>query len=148
VGIGILYIAVEFYCAAQIFDPVYANTLAVFAEAHCLIDKLPCFHPLNQDKLIHALKLSFISYKTNALEVTQKKVHVLQWHYDLHQHIVVAVDEDRMERNCRYCKSAYSPSDCKCAEQFRMWWEAACLVVLVQPSSAAAEQVFLLLKSF
>jgi hypothetical protein len=35
---------------------------------------------------------------------------------DLHQHIVVAADEDKMERNCRYCKSAYSPSDCKCAE--------------------------------
>jgi hypothetical protein len=126
---------------------VYAKTLTN-AEGHHLIDMLRNFHPLNNDELIRALKLTFLSYKTNALQVTKTKVHVLQRHYDLHQHLEADEDEDRMERNCRYCKSAFSKSDCKCADRMKMWWEAASLVVLVQPSSAAAERVFSLLKNF
>jgi hypothetical protein len=45
-----------------------------------LIDKLRHSHPLDRDEVVHILKLSFISYKTNALQVTKKKVDVLQWH--------------------------------------------------------------------
>jgi hypothetical protein len=118
------------------------------AQAHCLIDKLRHFHPLDKDEVVRALKLSFVSYKTNALQVSKKKVDILQWHYDLHEHLEADEDEDRMERNCRYCNFSSSSSSCKCAERLRMWWGAACLVVLVQPSSAAAERVFSLLKNF
>jgi hypothetical protein len=45
-----------------------------------LIDKLRHSHSLDRDEVVHVLKLSFISYKTNALQVTKKKVDVLQWH--------------------------------------------------------------------
>jgi hypothetical protein len=59
---------------------------------------------------------------------------------------IFSEDTDRMEKNCRYyCKSTHR---CKCAERLGMWWEAVRLVVLVQPSSAAAERVFSLLKNF
>jgi hypothetical protein len=98
---GDWYIAVDFYCGALVFDPVYAKTLTN-AEAHCLIDKIRHFH---QDELIRALKLGFISYKTYALQVAKQIFHVLQWHYDLHEHLEADEDEDRIERNHRYCKS-------------------------------------------
>jgi hypothetical protein len=67
-------------------------------------------------------KLSFVSCKTNALQVMKRNVDVLQWHHDLHEHLEADGDEDRMERNCRCCKSAFSPSACKCAEILREWW--------------------------
>ena len=70
---GDRYIAVEFYRGARVFDPVYAKTLTT-ARGHFLIDKLRNFHPLNNDELIRALKLSFISYKTNALQLAREKV--------------------------------------------------------------------------
>jgi hypothetical protein len=75
------------------------------------------------------------------------KVDVLQWHYDLHDHLEADQEEDRMENSCRYYKLTLGDSH-KCTERLGMWWEAACLVVLVQPSSAAAERVFSLLKNF
>jgi hypothetical protein len=124
-------------------DPVHAKTLTN-AQAGNLIDKLRHFHPLNSDEVIDTLKLSFIAYKTYASRVTRKKVDVLQWHYDLYEHL----EADEMVDTCRYCKSNFSPSACKCAERLRTWWEVASLVVLVQPSSAAAERVFSLLKNF
>jgi hypothetical protein len=71
------------------------------------------------------------------------KVDILKWHYILHEHLEADEDEDRMKRNCRYCESTLSLRDCKCAERLGMWWEAAPLVVLVQPSSAAVERVFI-----
>ncbi len=143
-----MYIAVEFYHGARVFDLVYAKT-STNAQAHRHIDKLCHFHPLDQDELICALRLSFVSYKTNALQVAKEKINILQWHYDLHEHLEADEDEDRMEKNCRYCKSTLIHADCKCAKQLGMWWTAARLVVLVQPSSAAApEGVFSLLKNF
>jgi hypothetical protein len=63
--------AVEFYHVAQFFDPVHAKTL-INAQAHCLIDKLRHFHRLDPDELVHALKLSFLSHKINALQVIKK----------------------------------------------------------------------------
>jgi hypothetical protein len=72
---GDRYIAVEFYRGAQIFDPDFAKTLPN-AEAHRLIDKLRHFHPLDQDGLISAMKLSFRSYKKNAVEV-RANVYIL-----------------------------------------------------------------------
>jgi hypothetical protein len=69
-------------------------------------------------------------------------------YYDLHENIEADEDEDRIKKTCRYCESARSLNDCKCAERLRVWWEAVRLVVLVQPSSAAAERVFSLLKNF
>ncbi len=60
---------------AQVSDPVRAKTTLTSAPAHCLVvDKLHHFHPLDQD----ALKLSFVSSKTNTLQATKKVVDLSQ----------------------------------------------------------------------
>jgi hypothetical protein len=76
---GDQHVAVEFCCGAQVSDPARAKTTLTSAPAHCLVvDKLHHFHPLDQAELVHALKLSFVSSKTNTLQATKKEVDVSQ----------------------------------------------------------------------
>ena len=53
--------------------------------------------------------------------------------------------EDRNSSQCRYCNSVNR--DCTCYSDLKAWWEAAQLIALVQPSSAAAERVFSLVNN-
>ena len=49
-------------------------------------------------------------------------------------------------QTCRYCKGALS--HCRCRKKLGAWWKACQVIALLQPSSAASERVFSLLKNY
>jgi hypothetical protein len=68
----------------------------------------------------------------------------LSWHYQQFLRLDDEFAEDnRRNKSCRYCKC--SRGNCNCNSNLRYYWEAAQLLSLVMPSSAAAERVFSLL---
>lgn len=140
---GDRFMIVEFFKGARIFDPLYAATLTT-VEAHALIDKLSNYPCLCKGTIIRDLKAGWCAYKKKA-ERVQDKVDILDWHYKQFLGLDEEVNEDKRESLCRYCSCI--TNRCHCNKGMHQYWEACSLVVLVQPSSAAAERVFSLLKN-
>ena len=114
-----------------------------------------CYPALLKDDgsgtLISWLKKGFRAYNQNAQLVIadfekEDKAANSSWHYQQYLHIDKDWAVDRIVERCCYCGN--TSSNCKFHLHFKAWFEAACLVALVMPSSAAAERVFSLLKNF
>lgn len=158
---GDRYQNVLFYRGASIFDPSYAKNIPAH-EANDLIDLMSCYPVLSRtrigvesDTLIGRLKKGFKSYRQNAMLVVPGfgkdsngndiDGSILTWHYRLYLRIDDDRKADKKKSKCRYCPN--TNNNCKCDHNLKAWFEAACLVALVMPSSAAAERVFSLLRN-
>ena len=156
---GNCYQIVQFFRGARVFDPSYVKKITS-KKAKELIDLMACYPRLvegsAENTLIYRLKKSLRAYKQNAQSVGKKFSKcdkgkykdnaILTWHYNQY----LRIDEDRSrdfrKKKCRYCGN--KTNTCKCHNNYGAWFEAACLVTLVMPSSAAAERVFSLLHNF
>ena len=103
-------------------------------QAGGLIDGLRKLPALNDDELITDLKSTFAAFKRDAMAVITH-VDVLEWHYNHGQTKV----------NARNNGPFKSPSE-KPEVSREAWWKAVRILVLLQPSSAAAERVFSILQ--
>ena len=111
------------------------------------------FHKLNEgdDSIVDRLKRSWMAYRDIASGVLSSfdkdnRSAILTWHYRNFLRLEEQRVEDRNNRReCKYCDSEHM--DCSCYSDLKAWWEAAQLIALVQPSSAAAERVFSLVNN-
>ena len=112
---------IEFYRSARVFDPMYAVTID-YETAKTLIKGLRVYEALDEQNTITALIGSFNRFQEKAAQIQNPSgdVDILQWHHD----------------------------NCGEDDDLKVWVEACAKVVLVQPSSAAAERVFSLLQQF
>ena len=150
----------EFYDGATIFDSRIAKIMTL-TQAHALIEKMSCYPILmtgdDGNTLIDQLKAGFILYKQRANFVTiifDKDQHgklndeaILLWHY---RHYLVKCDDDQSKNINKKnfgCCGTTKLKECKCQKHCKAWFDAACYVALVMPSSGAAELVFSLLKN-
>jgi hypothetical protein len=134
---GDRYSTVEFYRGARIFDPLVAKNLTS-RQANILIDKLTHMKSIKAETLDH-MKETFNVYKERAQAVSSE-VDILQWHCDWTWFISDSFVDCH---ECKYCRG----KSCFCEIKYKSWFDAIVLVVLVQPSSAAAERVFSLVSS-
>ena len=149
---GDRYVLSEFFFGARIFDPTYAKNLSQ-QEANVLINKMRSYPILSkgneEDTFAYRLRNGFKAYKQRARFVIanfdkDNYELILSWHYKQYLVIDDERNEDRKKDKCRYCGN--TTHKCKCHKHYKVWFEAACLVALVMPSSAAAERVFSLLR--
>jgi hypothetical protein len=151
---GDRFVQMQVFQAARLFNPHFAKSLS-YDEAEPLLEMLREYDVLNQageSNIVNALKESFNSYRHNASQVIKKfnydqdKAGILTWHYRQYLKLDAEKAEDRKAGKCRYCRSV--SNRCKCNANLEQWWRAAKLLVLLMPSSGAAERVFSLLNNF
>ena len=104
----------------------------------------------NNNTLFHRLKRGFNVYKENAQRLRldlgkdrKDKKAILTWHYRQYLRVDEDCGNDMKKHTCHYCDNKCN--NCKCHYHLKAWFEAACLVGLIMPSSAAAERIFSLL---
>lgn len=122
-------------------------------KAHALLDELKKVPALNDDDLIRSLRSTFVFYKNEAKKCNSKPGSVLQWHYDLMMGLREKREVDLQREQCIFCKCSLDnhrghASHCKCHQKLDGWWNSCKVLVLLQPSSAASERVFSLLKNY
>ena len=157
---GDRYKITEFYRGATIFDPRIAKTMTQI-EANTLIDRMSCYPILmagdEDNTLIDQLKEGFMLYRKRAMFVGAnfdndchgKVINeaILSWHY---KHYLLHCDDDQSKDNNKkkfVCCGTTKFKECNCQKNCKAWFDAACYVALVMPSSGAAERVFSLLKN-
>ena len=130
-------------------------------QANTLIDRMSCYPILmagdEDNTLIDQLKEGFMLYRKRAVFVGvnfDNDCHgkvideaILSWHY---KHYLLHCDDDQSKDNnknkCGFCGTT-KMKRCNCQKYCKAWFDAACYVALVMPSSGAAERVFSLLKN-
>ena len=139
--LGDRYAITQLLFGAQIFVPSVAKGMSL-TDAKPLLAQLRHYPVLNKDSVIDGLLDGWAAYQYYlAKEPVKKDEDVLKWHYDHRKGRPCPTPLPA----CRYCKCS---TKCKCMAGLQMWWEVASLLALVQPSSAAAERVFSVLKAF
>ena len=94
------------------------------------------------------LKKGWKAYKVNAqmnISKLDNDGDILSWHYCVFLGLDEEKEIDKNKNKCRYC--THENNCCTCNENLRVWFQMACLVTLVMPSSAASERVFSLLNN-
>lgn len=137
--------AIQLYEAVAVCIPSVAVTLTQ-VEADAMIDSMRVYDRLDDDVFTQSLKDGFLAFKYYAQQLgADAEVDILQWHYS---HQEVAPDDIRGARErCPICTRSQR-AGCTCVRALKAWYRAVKLLVLLQPSSAAAERVFSVLKRF
>ena len=144
---GDRYDLVQFYDGAKVFDPNYATKITN-NDANKLIEKLGIYPKIGDGDNLLQLKKSWKAYKTHAqrnISSLENDGDILSWHYAVYLGLDEEMEVDKKKNKCRYCGN--ENGCCKCNKNLRVWFEMACLVALVMPSSAASERVFSLLNN-
>ena len=136
-------VLVKLLFAGSLFHPMFVKN-ENHQDACLAFEDLRSYDPLNNDEMIQGLKDGFSAYKYYARRVARNDIDVLQWCYD-HRHVH---DDDIHVPGQDDCKFCGMRGCCKCADGLPFFWKALELLALIQPSSAAAERVFSLLKAF
>ena len=134
-----MFQACEVYHADRLQNPFYAKDSII---------NLRCASVLDKDKLINALKSSFVFCKSYSSELVAKKYpRIIQWHHNLCQNLKKSSEDNNKGTRLLLLQTSFQ-KQVSCVMRLKYLQKFAKVLVILQPSSAGSKRVFSLLINF